>query len=449
MKKIDFLIYFESYEREYENALLMKWELERRGYSVSLCNTVKNDYWKAHCLEPRVVVSHTLRNDRNVHAYTSHRGRAPRKLVDLQYEQVIGRSYRDSDTWVPTGKARKAMRVCWGNETVQRLTQGGIDEKMLRITGAMQMDTLRAELRSYYLNKVQLGNRYCIDASKTWVLFNAGFTALTADEESLKKIADRVGDITHYISIRAKIQETILEWMDHALSVDNELVFVYRPHPGEKPTLAIKNMLARNDRFVWCGELSVKQWILAADVVCVWNSTSVVESYYAQRPTLILRPIDCEENNEVPLFDRAESVNSFDAFLSGIRDSFGGEITFPIPDEDIERYYGSSDAKPAFVKVCDLLEDVYHDESFSFDYELPQTYEYLRNEIKFKALTAYSAFVRKTGVKLSGIMPVKRSAFAAIEDCASLYSPDALNDLYEIPLRKAYEESLKTERICK
>lgn len=445
MTDIDFLIYFESYEREYENSLLMKWELERRGYSVFLCNTVKNDYWRVRRFKPKVVAAHTLRNNRNVHAYVSCLGRAPRKLVDLQYEQVIGRSYRNSDTWVPTGKARKAMRVCWGNETVQRLTQGGIDAELLKVTGAMQMDTLRTELRSYYLDKVQLGNRYRIDSSKTWVLFNAGFTVLTADAETLKKIADRVGDIAHYVSIRAKIQETILEWIDHALSADDELVFIYRPHPGEKPTPAILEMLAKNERFVWNGELSVKQWILAADVVCVWNSTSVVESYYAQRPTIILRPIDCKENDEVPLFDRAQSVNSFDAFLSGIRQSVESKTAFPIPDVDIERYYGSSDAKPAFVKVCDLLEDIYQDESFSFDYGLPRTCEYFRNEIKFKALTAYSAFVRKTGVRLSWIMPFKRSAIATIEDSAFLYSPDALNELYEIPLRRAYEESLKTK----
>lgn len=38
---MDFLIYYETVQREYENACLIKAELERRGYTCFICNTIR------------------------------------------------------------------------------------------------------------------------------------------------------------------------------------------------------------------------------------------------------------------------------------------------------------------------------------------------------------------------------------------------------------------------
>ena len=63
MKNVDFLFIYEVKAREFENICLLKYELERRGYTVEILNT----WYYINKIPPRinakVVISFALYND--------------------------------------------------------------------------------------------------------------------------------------------------------------------------------------------------------------------------------------------------------------------------------------------------------------------------------------------------------------------------------------------------
>lgn len=439
VRDLDFLIYYEIVEREYENSLLIKFELEKRGYSVALCNTVKADYWHAWLYRPKVVLCHTLRNNRNVHSYTQYLNWHVHKIIDLQYEQVLGRSYVGSDSWIPQGCAKKALHICWGRNAARRLKKGGVSEENIAVTGALQMDTLHHNFKEYYKDKVNLGLAENIDPTKKWVLFNANFPILSVSKSSFmaKKIASRVDSLDSYINVRARIQSLILKWAEELLDSDKEIIFIYRPHPGEQPTNAVKDLLRRNNRFIWNGSLSVKQWIVVSDVVCVWNSSSIIEAYYAGKPAIILRPVECKDNYDVFLFDDARAVTNYRDFYHEIKNATFEN--FPISVKKIEDYYGKKESELAYIKVCDVLERVYHDKKFNHNFNVHLKPSYFFRESKFRLISFYVFFVRHTGIKLTSLPFINMKPLINAEKYAEKYTESNLFKTYEEPLKKVFD----------
>ena len=105
---LDFLLLYEHTVREYESDLLLKLELERRGYSCEirqLLDRKKLRYftWK----KPRVLVSSNLYDNEglNSHVYNNI-GRCDR-VVNLHWEQMLSDTQEEGDWFNMAGNAKK------------------------------------------------------------------------------------------------------------------------------------------------------------------------------------------------------------------------------------------------------------------------------------------------------------------------------------------------------
>ena len=131
-KKVDFLIVYETRVRELENVCLLKYELERRGYSVaiintwnSIVNTKKNVKYDA-----KVVITPSMYND-GIYDFMKSIVGNMKKIVNLQWEQIgtIGDEKRQDSRFVLKGMASQCMNICWGDVTVNRLlNKSGFDK---------------------------------------------------------------------------------------------------------------------------------------------------------------------------------------------------------------------------------------------------------------------------------------------------------------------------------
>ena len=141
---LDFLLLYEHTVREYESDLLLKLELERRGYSCEirqLLDRKKLRYftWK----KPRVLVSSNLYDNEglNSHVYNNI-GRCDR-VVNLHWEQMLSDTQEEGDWFNMAGNAKKCVQTCWGQKTAERLQAHGMEAKNTPVTGAVMMDFLR------------------------------------------------------------------------------------------------------------------------------------------------------------------------------------------------------------------------------------------------------------------------------------------------------------------
>ena len=115
---LDFLILYEHTVREYESDLLLKLELERRGYTAEirqLLDRKKLKYftWK----KPRVLVSSCMYDNEAINSHVYNNVGRLNKIVNLHWEQMLSDTQEEGDWFNFNGNAKKCVQTCWGRRT--------------------------------------------------------------------------------------------------------------------------------------------------------------------------------------------------------------------------------------------------------------------------------------------------------------------------------------------
>ena len=114
--------------------------------------------------------------------------------------------------------------------------------------------------------------------------------------------------------------------------------------------MELENRL-KNDRFFVIKEESVMQWIVVSDYIYTWVSTSVVESYFANKQCTIIRPIPIKRKFDIQLFENANIISNKEDLLEMY---LNREEGFPVDKDTIEKYY-DNDERFTYRRIVDLL----------------------------------------------------------------------------------------------
>ena len=118
---LDFLILYEHTVREYESDLLLKLELERRGYTAEIRQLLDPKYLRLFGKDkPEVLVASCMYDNEaiNSHVYNNI-GRCD-KIVNLHWEQMLSDTQEEGDWFNMNGNAKRCVQTCWGQRTAQR-----------------------------------------------------------------------------------------------------------------------------------------------------------------------------------------------------------------------------------------------------------------------------------------------------------------------------------------
>ena len=354
---LDFLILYEHPVREYESDLLLKLELQRRGYTAEirqLLDRKKLKYftWK----KPKVLVASCMYDNEAINSHVYNNVGRLNKIVNLHWEQMLSDTQEEGDWFNMGGNAKKCVQTCWGRRTAARLAAHGMQEKNCPVTGAVMMDFLRPEFRGYYKDKAALCAEFGLDPAKQLHLYISSFGYASMTEAEVRELSAMAGtDFTGFAATnRASMAET-LSWFDRYLADHPEVELVYRRHPSEWNSPALAGLAARRPNFHVIFERGVKDWIVAADSISIWMSTAIAEVYMAGKSCHILRPMPIQHEYDPVIYAGARCVTSYVAFLAAMADP---HPPFPIAKEVIEGYFDPSPA-PAYKRMADLLEQVY------------------------------------------------------------------------------------------
>ena len=354
---LDFLILYEHTVREYESDLLLKLELERRGYTAEirqLLDRKKLKYftWK----KPKVLISSCMYDNEaiNSHVYNNI-GRCD-KIVNLHWEQMLSDTQEAGDWFNMNGNAKKCVQTCWGRRTADRLIAHGMEEKNTPVTGAVMMDFLRPEFAGYFKSKEQLCAEHGLDPAKKLHLYISSFGYASMTDAEVKELSEMAGtDFSGFAATNRVSMAETLDWFDRYLADHPEVELVYRRHPSEWNSPALADLAKKRPNFHVIFSDSVKQWIVAADSISIWMSTAIAEVYMAGKSCHILRPVPIEHEYDPVIYKDAHYVTSYEEFCAAMADPFP---PFPIKREVIEGYFDPSPV-PAYRRMADLLEDVY------------------------------------------------------------------------------------------
>lgn len=367
MQEYDFLLMYEHKVRELDNLCLLKYELDKRGYRTKIL--YENDYElvKSHTVvyKTRVLVIGYCYTSSSIKDYASYRIQFD-KVINLQWEQVItneqemdSRSFRNL-----SGLAREIVHISWGIRNQRRLIEkAGVAPKLVKVTGNITMDLLRPEFKGFYLSREEICARYGLPADKKLCLFIAGFKYVEASEEAKRETIARFGEgRRRYLEVAEKEQLTILEWFQRFLKEHEDCAIVYRPHPGDGSPRAEK-MAQNYENFRVISELSVKQWIVISDLVYAWNSTAILEAFFAGKNPMHLCPYPIPEDQCQPLLTKMNKITDYETFS---KSAFGEQIDLGLTKEIVNPFYLVDEEKPAYVKVVDAFEEVYRDDAYAF-----------------------------------------------------------------------------------
>lgn len=353
---LDFLILYEHTVREYESDLLLKLELERRGYTVEIRQLLDRKKLRYFTYKkPKVLVASCMYDNEAINSHVYNNVGRLDKIVNLHWEQMLSDTQEEGEWFNMSGNAKRCVQTCWGQRTAQRLVNHGMDPKNCPVTGAVMMDFLRPEFAGYFKDKQALCAEFGLDASKELHLYISSFGYASMTEQEVKELSQMAGtDFSGFAATNRVSMEQTLAWFDAYLSQHPEVELVYRRHPSEWNSPQLTQLAQKHPNFHVIFAYGVKDWIHAADSISIWMSTAIAEVYMAGKSCHILRPVPIEHEYDPVIYAGARYVTNYQEFVEAMANK---QPPFPIAKEVIEGYFDPS-PRPAYLRMADLLEQV-------------------------------------------------------------------------------------------
>lgn len=376
IEELDFLFIYEHKVRELENLCLLKYELDRRGYRVKIVHIEDAEALKAMrpIYHTKVVVTMACYQNSSIEWHTKNFVKFD-KLIDMQWENIVfPMDEKDTKAYKNySGVAKDVVRVSWGEMNQRRMLDvAKMDPKKVKLIGHVGMDFLREELRGYYRSKEAVLSEYGIPADKKIFLFVSPYFSDHHTEEYLAEMCKRFGEgwRYYYQDCMLPSKKIILDWIGRICGKREDVVFVYRPHPGEESAQA-DEMTKKYPNFKVIGDLSVKQWILISDKVYTGNSSTFVEAFFGKKMCYLLFPVPVPADYELAFLKEADKISDYTEFE---KTTGRDDRPFPVSEKLIDEVYTIDWEKPSYVKFADMAEEVLKDPYYNLTREQLKAY---------------------------------------------------------------------------
>ena len=290
------------------------------------------------------------------------------KVINLQWEQVIMNGVAESkgiNDWYFRGEALKNRYVCWGENNQEYLHKRfGIGTGQTRVCGYLPLDFYRDNLRDATMKREELFSRYGLDPARKTLLFISSFAeagkpmsdaAILDEDEDEQESRDNV-------ALQESSQRMILEWFRQLAADEEGIQIVYRPHPAEANNPKVLRYAREVPNIRVIPQESIRNWIMNCDILCNWQSTSMIELYAAGKKSLILRPKEIPFQRAMPIFEEGHftAVKTYEDLLAGVR---AEHPAFPVEEDRLLRFYSITD-RAAYERVGQYLIDTLEDPDY-------------------------------------------------------------------------------------
>lgn len=354
--KVDFLFRYEHKVRELETIMLLKLELERRGYSVAFVGNY--DYKQKDNYQPKVLISPAIYDNSNLYGDYIKYGLI-KKIANLQWEQIftIGSEKDKNFAQNIKGIGTRVINFCWGDKRREQIISNGVKKDCAITVGQVNTDLLKGRFSQSLKNKDELSKDFNIDSNLKWHLFISSFAYCELDKLQTELVIKAIGynDYSRFKKISDNSREKILDWFETMLNIDNQTILIYRPHPDEaNKSTRLKEMELKYSNFKVISELAIKHWINACDKIYNWYSTGIIDAIILNKPWRLLRPIVIDKDLDYKIMHNAQFIKSYEEYIYEVHNY---EIKEIIKIDTLKLYYHISD-NFSYIKVCDILEDM-------------------------------------------------------------------------------------------
>jgi surface carbohydrate biosynthesis protein len=327
MQNIDILFFYEHVTRELDVACLVKHYAEtRHGLTVEIAHQY---HGVAHALahwSPRLVVIPFCYSDSPRHypfIYDWHHA----IYFNMAWEELLYPGNREAK--LPRGvfETKYVLHHAWSTQYAELIQARGVTPAHIFVNGNPAYTLYDAPYRHFFDDRATLAEKYGLDARKRWIFFPENynwafyqdwrFDAL--EREGLQRQTLDSMKIFSRDSFRSA-----MEWCA-ALATASDVEIILRPRPTtplkefQDAVTAVCRQLPPNLHLN--KDASVREWILASDVVLSSYSTSLIEAAVADKPAYMLEPYPVPASLRADWHVHAPRLETYAAFANACLDT--------------------------------------------------------------------------------------------------------------------------------
>jgi len=218
--------------------------------------------------------------------------------LNLAWEQLLYPGNRDIKT--PKGQfaMRHVLHHSWSRAFADYLRSVGVPDDHIVINGHLAYGLYSEPYRRSFDQREQLAPRFGLDPAKRWVLFAENYGWAFYNETLKETLISRKGmsreSVNELCGFSRESLKHALRWLID-LARSPELEIIIRPRPAtleEEFTVAVHEVAADLPLSVHViKEGTVREWVLASDVVLSSWSTCLIEAALAGKPAYMIEPL--------------------------------------------------------------------------------------------------------------------------------------------------------------
>lgn len=295
-QRIDILWLVEHVAREMDTACAVAAMLRAKGRDVR----VRHMYYHADDalarFDPAVVVHPFFYFARGALGTEQYVERWPDAAhCNMNWEQLHYHAHEQAkapaDDWART----RVIHHAWGDFARDYLVRHGVDEQNVFVAGNPSLQLALPPYAAFFPDRHELARRHGLDPGLPWAFFPENYRWAFMTDAKLDFHASLGADRAELGRMRdycLRAMERVLGWCDTLARQGAQVIF--RPRPAT-PAKVIGDFVRQalgtpsaNLRILKQG--SVREWILASDVVLSSISTSLIEAAVAGRPAFMAEP---------------------------------------------------------------------------------------------------------------------------------------------------------------
>lgn len=301
MRRVDFCLLFERAARELDVATALAHILSRRhGLTTEVVQQYQARATIFGRIRPDVVILPYAYHERYNNHYLMRWRRAT--FFNLTWEQLFYPGVAAAKS--PHGEfaVRHVIHNAWSDAYADLLRASGVPEPHIFISGQPAYALYQEPYRRYFKPRSQIAQESGLDPARRWVFLPENYNWAFYDDAMLAELI-RSGQPAAQVAAMREVVTTSFEaamrWCA-ALARRSDVELIIRPRPATSPerfrmrveevvgTLPPRMSITVTD--------TVRDWILASDVVISSYSTSLIEAAVAGRPSFILEPVPWPES---------------------------------------------------------------------------------------------------------------------------------------------------------
>lgn len=294
MREVDVVYLYEHAARELDVACAVTARLNHAGVGVEIVHWPSGFPVAVTRVRPRLVILPFCYTEDSYEALLAYWRESI--FFNLAWEQWFYPGNQKAKT--PRGEfaVRHVIHHAWSETYRDFLSNNGLAEKNIFLNGQPAYALYDEPYRARFPSRAEMAAHYGLDASRRWVFFPENYNWAFYSEATIQQFVrggQSLEDIDEMREYCKRSLKDVLQWL--AFIARNEQVeVILRPRPSTTANefqTFVKSILPEiPERLHIIQQESVREWIIASDVILSSHSTSLIEGAVADKPVFMVEP---------------------------------------------------------------------------------------------------------------------------------------------------------------